>query len=113
MLTEAMEMGDYYRNDQQWCVLYAVSHPHLVSLDVDNKFFLTTRAFRGDIFLSNKLTLILGSPPVPRDIGLLHCNNRYSNKIYDRSVSRWHVSDRTIPSINCSCTNVLIYFTIL
>lgn len=84
MLGEAQTAGPYYRDDQRWFVLYAITHPHLVSLDVHKRFFVTTHAYRGEMHLSPALRLTVKPSRYDNAIGLMHCNNRGGNKFYDK-----------------------------
>eukprot|EP01042_Synura_sphagnicola_P000973 gene973-1099_t len=90
LLFDVTEMARYSRDDQRLFTQLYLSRPHLVSLDFESKHLLTAYKFAitpGGMWLESNLTLMVKRPYLHQTVGLVHCNNRYSNIFYDRMVS--------------------------
>lgn len=82
------QRNEIFRDDQQVFVRYLIENPHLVSVDVDRKLFLTgykeplenfaISSVLGLAHISKGLSIDHGS------IALIHCNQKGSNSAYYR-----------------------------
>ena len=79
---------DFVRDDQRIFTRIYLSNPHIASLDVESKHFLTGHHFgNGFVTLLPNLSLELSHPYTnSMNIGLVHCNNKGSNLLYERQV---------------------------
>lgn len=99
MVVAALDNVDPMQSDQRIYISYHLSHPHLVSLDTDNRFFITGHKLpilQKDAVLSvhRNLSLDLAIPNIrTTNIGLIHCNNRRGSILYETIVEliRYHV----------------------
>lgn len=90
MLRAVANQNEIFRDDQQVFVRYLVENPHLVSIDVNRKLFVT-----GYKEPMNKygVSFVLGLATVAGrevlehgSVSLIHCNSKDSNNAYYRYV---------------------------
>lgn len=92
MLVEVSARNQIFRDDQQLFVRYFLENPHLVSIDVDRKLFLT--GYKEPMH-RYALSFVLGLEINDNEYGgvqlnsvsLMHCNNKDSNGAYYRFVN--------------------------
>lgn len=90
MLRDVAHRNEIFRDDQQVFVRYLLENPHLVSIDVDRKLFLTGYKEPMEKY---SISFILDFYPISETkplshgtICLLHCNSKDSNNAYYRCV---------------------------
>ena len=88
MLHDVAARNEIFRDDQQVFVRYLLENPHLVSIDVERKLFLTAykepmQKYAVSYILG--LEAVMGSANVDHGgISLIHCNSKDSNNAYYR-----------------------------
>ena len=88
MLRDVSQRNEMFRDDQEVFVRYLIENPHLASIDVDRKLFIT--AFK-EPMQQYALSYILDFSYVADvknykhgSISLIHCNSKDSNNAYYR-----------------------------
>ena len=88
MLRDVANRNEVFRDDQQVFVRYLIENPHLVSIDVNRKLFVTgykePMSKYGVSFLLGLATVNGQTVLDHGSVSLIHCNSKDSNNAYYR-----------------------------